>query len=350
MATPPDPSSRPTTQDATATADLKSTAKWLLGASASSAAVLVAGLQLGNLEALGNADVLYGAAALASVAIALAAATTLLFLAARVLSTSRPAISQLQREDIDDNGARPGKRMNPPDDPRLRELVWERGPELLGERDSIWKIVEDHESAAAALSSSNTVVILEKRYRPSRPADAEALRNIFKDLDRRIQEICDAAGYIATREHYKDLKQHMCWLLPLFGIGILSFAWLTFLYPPLFLSPSAKVTTPIQVEITVPSDAAASRAGLPAGCVKKTPLKGVAVGGKLDSPILVTRSENGCPARRVKNSKDLITVPLSAPSAPAASPSRPCDTHKPHLHDHPGGSPTPPSTARPGPE
>ncbi|MGW1768277.1 hypothetical protein ACWCQL_30070 [Streptomyces sp. NPDC002073] len=323
MATPTDPAPRPSTQDAAATADLKSTAKWLLGASASSAAVLVAGLQLGSLGALGDADVLCGVAALASVAIALAAAVVLLFLAAKVLATSRPAISQLQRQDIADNGRRPGKREDAPKDPQLRELVWERGPELLGARDSIWKIVEDHESAASALSTSEPVTILGKRYRPSRPADAEALHRIVQDLDRRIQEICDAAGHISTREHYTKLKRHMCWLLPLFGTGILSFAWLTFLYPPMFVSPSVKVTTPIQVEITVPSNTAASRAGLAEGCVKNTPLKGVAVGGKLDSPILVTRSEKECPARRVKNSEDLITVPLPAPSTPAPSPSRP---------------------------
>lgn len=321
MATPQDPAPRPSTPDAVATADLKATAKWLLGASASSGAVLVAGLQLGNLAALGDADVFVGVAALAAIAIALAAATGLLFLAAKVLATSRPAISQLQRQDIDDNGVRPGTRLDPPNDPQLRELVWERGPELLGERDSIWKIVEDHERAASALSSSNPVVILEKRYKSSRPADAEALRRIFQDLDRRIQEICDAAGHIATKENFAKLKRHMHWLLPVFGIGILGFAWLTFLYPPMFLSPSTKVTTPIQVEITVPSGAAA-RAGLEKGCVKASPLKGVAVGGKLESPILVTRSEIGCPARRVENSEDLITVPLPAPSASATPPSR----------------------------
>jgi hypothetical protein len=81
------------------------------------------------------------------------------------------------------------------------------------------------------------------------------------------------------------------------------------LYPHKF-PDTVKVTTPVQVEITVPSESAATNAGMAKQCAEKT-LTGVAVGGTLDEPVVVTRAQAGCIAYHLTDTRDLIVVPVA---------------------------------------
>ncbi|MEV8550205.1 hypothetical protein AB0L04_10310 [Streptomyces glaucescens] len=306
----------PGSTDSLATAELKSTAKWLVGASASTAAVIVAGLQLTNLDKLGKADWWLGVLAMAAALLALAAAFRVLFQAALVIGTTRPTITSLDRKDRADHGNYPeGARIDPPDDPLMRELVVARRAELLGPgRDAIGSLADDYRRAVRALTSMARVKILERTYDPKIPADAAALQGLASELERRMRDVSDAAERYEAEKSYQHLKR---WLAPhavAFLVGVLGFAWLTILYPNRIpITQTAKITSPVQVEITVPSESAAMHAGLEKACAGKV-LTGVGVGGTLSAPIVVTRGESKCPARRLKDTRELIVVPMAAKS------------------------------------
>ncbi|MGW6880815.1 hypothetical protein ACWGEU_11205 [Streptomyces goshikiensis] len=297
--------------DALASTELKTTAKWLVGASASTAAIVVAGLQLTALEKVGQAEWWIGVLALAAAFLALAAAGRVLYQAAAVLAVTRPSIATLDSKDRGDHGNYPdGPRLEQPRDPLLRELVVLRRAELLGAgRDAIGSLVDDLTRAGQALRAGADVTIQGRTYRPAQAADVAALGELTADLERRIGSVSDAAERFETTNRFARLKRQ---LLPhgiVFLIGIFGFAWLTLLYPQRFAG-TAKITTPVQVEVTVPSESAATRSGLEKGCVGT--LTGAAVGGTLDEPVVVTRPTERCPAHELDDTHHLVVVPLPA--------------------------------------
>ncbi|MEU5397331.1 hypothetical protein [Streptomyces tibetensis] len=299
------------THDAEATAQQKSTAKWLVGACAAVAAVLVAGLQLGNLEKLGNADTSLGLLALGAAFLALASAVVLLYLAARVIGTTRPPADDLDLRDRADHGNYPqGPRLDPPTDPLLRELVVSRRTELLGpRRDAIGSLLDDLNQAESALATGAKVQISDRTYRPRlSSSDATALRDLVRDLEQRIRRLSDAAERFKTTQAYDQMRGWFPWLGVAFVVGVFGFAWLTLLYPQT-LPHTAEVTNPVQIEVSVPPAPAATKAGWAKGCAGKT-LSGVAVGGTLEEPTIVTRSQPGCPGRRTDKTEGLLVVPV----------------------------------------
>ncbi|KAB1144468.1 hypothetical protein F7R91_21885 [Streptomyces luteolifulvus] len=300
---------QPASADALAAAHLKSTAKWLVGASASTAAVIVAGLQLTSLDKLGAAHWRFGVLALGSAAVALGAAFRVLYQAVMVIGAPRPPIRVLDRKDRADHGNHPnGPRFDPPDSPLIHELVIDRRTELLGPgRDAIGALTDDYTTASRALTSGARVTIRGRTYDPRAvAADSTALQALSAELERRIRDVSDAAERIETERAYRKLKGQLAWHEAAFLLGIFLFAWLTILYPH-SLPDTAKVTAPVQVDIVVPSESAARHAGLGKGCVGT--LSGVEVGGTLDAPIVVTRSRAGCPAHRLGDAQGLVVVP-----------------------------------------
>jgi hypothetical protein len=331
------PTSQPASGDAHATAELKSTAKWLVGASASTAAVIVAGLQLTDLGRLGEAAWWFGVLALLAAFTALAAAFRILYQAASVLATNRPAISDLARRDVADHGHYPDPRLDHPDDPLLKELVIKRRTELLGPgRDYIMALTSDYDKVGKVLAGEPGITIQARSYNLADPIEVAALHVLATELERRIENVLDAAERFTTEKRYQHLKRQLTPTGIAFMAGVLAFAWLTILYPHR-IPQTAPVATPVQVEVTVPSENAAMRAGLEKACAGKV-LSGVDVGGTLDRPIVVTRAQAGCPAHRLGDTQDLIVVPV-APRlgdtqnltvVPAAPPCEPNDRDRGH--------------------
>lgn len=297
--------------DASTTAVLRSTAKWLVGASAAMAAVLVAGLRLTNLDKLGEADWWLGLLALAAALLAFLAAFTVLYQAARVLATTRATIYELDKRDRDDSVVFPKQRPEPSQDPLLQELAL-----MLGyDRFYIRHLLSDRTTVSAALGSGESQTIRDRTYDPGSPADLAALQNLATDAERRIRAVTDAAERFEIKRNYDRLTSRLIPSGAVFLVGILGFAWLTILYPQR-IPTAAPVTTPVQVEITVPTDGAAIRAGLDKTCAGKA-ITGVDVGGTLNAPVVVTRAQAGCPAYRLDGTRDphdLIIVPMPAPA------------------------------------
>lgn len=297
--------------DAAATLQLKTTAKWLIGASASTAALLVAGLQLTNLQKLGEADWWIGALALAAALLGLTAVFRVLHQAASVLATTRPSIGALADKDRGDRGNYPnGPRLQEPVDPLLRELIVLRRSELLGpRRDAIASLPDDLSAAGRSLNMGVPVTIQGKQYRPAVASDATALQELITELQRRISAVSDAAERFETTKNYAHLKNQLAFNGGIFLVGVLGFAWLTLLYPQK-ITPFPAVTTPVQIEVTVPSAKAASQAGLEKTCAGRK-LTGAAIGGTLDKPVIVTRAQRGCPAHRLTDLHGLVVIPAA---------------------------------------
>ena len=297
--------------DAAATLQLKTTAKWLIGASASTAALLVAGLQLTNLQKLGEADWWIGVLALTAALLALASVFRVLYQAASVLGTTRPPIATLADRDRADRGNPNGRRIEQPDDPLLKELIVQRRSELLGpRRDAIGSLTDDLTAASRSLATRATVTIQGRQYDPTVASDATALQELITELQRRISDVSDAAERFETTRNYASLKNQLALNGVFFLVGVLGFAWLTLLYPQR-ITPYPPVTAPVQIEVTVPSAKAAAQAGLEKTCAGKR-LTGAAVGGTLDNPVIVTRAQKDCPAHRLTDPHGLVVIPAAA--------------------------------------
>ena len=185
-----------------------------------------------------------------------------------------------------------------------------RRAELLGlSRDSIGSLIDDYSSIGKGLAAATTVKIRDRAYDPTVPADLIALQNLATELELRVQHVSDAAERFEAARRYQNLKGGLITHGACFLIGIFGFAWMTLLYPHK-LPDTVKVSAPVQVDITVPTEAAARNAGMAKECSGKV-LTGVAVGGTLDNPIVVTRAQIGCVAYHLTDTTDLIVVPVA---------------------------------------
>jgi hypothetical protein len=299
--------------DAVQVVQLRTTARWLIGGAASVAAILVAGLQLEDLAGLDDRHWWVLPLAFLAALVALAAVGRTLYQAAGVLAAPRYSINDLERRDLADHGNFPKARIENPETPLIEYLIVERGPELLGARDAIWRLTTDYNSALEGLDKAQKVDVGSRNYDPDVAADAAALRRISVDLQQRIHRVCDAAERWETQRRYDRLIDHLPLIGGLFVAGIFAFAWLTTLSP----QQRAALVDPIQVQVTVPNDdTALEQAGLDRGCANKV-LSGVAVGGTLDAPIVITQAQDGCPAHKITDSDSLVVLPIVDPGAPA---------------------------------
>lgn len=292
-----------TTNDVSHASDVRAAARWLMGASASVVAVLVAGLQLRDFTDIGQVGP--GALLLAILAalISLASVAWTLYSAAAVLAAPRRSIDELATLDRADNGNFPKIRLDSPASPLMNHLVVDRRIDLLGRsRQAIWQLTSDRAKVHKALtrppSEGGNVKIGTSSYKLDDPSDKAALVALAHDLDRRAQLIVDAAMSFETRVRYNRLVKGMKLSG---GLFVLSLSGLIFLQS---LAPTPmKATSPTNVRVfpAVSNDS----------CDGKT-LEGVAVGGTMDAPVVVLPSQAGCPAKKLTDTEGLVVVPQTA--------------------------------------
>ncbi|GIH90419.1 hypothetical protein ACFFMN_07935 [Planobispora siamensis] len=284
--------------DVSHASDLRAAARWLVGASATVVAALVAGLQLRDLDGLDDVGPWAVALALTAVLGTLASVVWTLYRAAEVLSVPQRSIDELSELDREDQGDYPNPRLVAPATGLVRYLVVERRADLLGaSRDAIWQLTQDHNKAQRALLASHPVEAVEiggRVYDLRSAADSAALSSLAADLERRVQRVVDAASAYETQRRYERLARGLRWAGVPFVASLLVLTWLTTLPPRL-----TQVTTPTPIEVLIP-------AGMP--CGGRT-LQGMAVGGTMDAPIVVLPAQQGCSPRKLSDTRDLVVVP-----------------------------------------
>jgi hypothetical protein len=286
--------------------ELRTTAKWLVAASASIATLVIAGLQLGDLPILRASEWWITLLAVLAASAVIVAVGRTLYQAAAVLAASRPAIDELRGLERVDWKNYPAPRLEPPANELIKYLVVDRRQELLGQgRDSIADLAEDLQGVRRIVDKGGAATIRGRRYNSSDPRDLVALKALREDLERRMRHISAAAGWYEIKLRYREMTNGLRWNGVTFVVGAIGFALL------ITLPPSRKlVDGPVQAEITVPSEKAAKSAGLDKRCAGKI-LSGVIVGGTLDLPIVVTRPKDDCGAHRVNNTRDLVVIPIA---------------------------------------
>lgn len=297
----------PSPASSDSTAELKSAAKWLVAASGSIAALLVAGMQLKDMRLAGWPVAL---AATGSALVALGAVGVVLWTAISVLATPRSTLTQLAEQDRADNGMYPLLRDADPKSPLIYHLVIERKLELLGpKRDAIVQLETDRSAAYRFLFGAQKVEIGGRDYDPLVKGDVSAVQGQSLDLAQRIERVLDAAEHWEVRRRFSRLTSMGAIAGGVFVVGILGFVWLT-------STPvrSPKLTQPIPVVVVTPSAMGQLEAlGLAPECAGQK-LKGTAVGGTLEMPVVVIEGTSTCPPQRIGPSKHLVVLPVGSAS------------------------------------
>ncbi|GIH52329.1 hypothetical protein SAMN05421833_14152 [Microbispora rosea] len=290
----------PVANDVSHASDLRAAARWLVGASASIVAVLVAGLQLRSLKGLLDVGPWAVVLALLAILAALLSVVWTLYGAAAVLAAPRRSIGELSDLDRADHGNYPDPRLESPSSPLMKYLVVERRTDLLGAgRDAISQLIQDHTKAYNAIIShgpNTQVQIGAYTYKLDDLADRASLADVAADLDRRIKSVIDAASAFESWRRYTKLASGLKKAGIVFVTSLLLLVGLTALPPHL-----VDVKAPIPVQVAIPK----SWSG---GCGGRM-LDGVAVGGTLNAPIVVLPAQGGCAAQKIENTEDLIVIP-----------------------------------------
>ncbi|NIK56830.1 hypothetical protein BJY22_002547 [Kribbella shirazensis] len=300
---PTSPSPEPTDS----TAELKSAAKWLVAASGSIAALLVAGVQLKDARLVGGP---VAVAALACAGLAIGAVGVILWTAIAVLAAPRHSLARLAELDHEDGGAFPGPRLDEPRTPLIQHIIVERRLELLGpDRDAIDQLATDRSASYRAMFGGQKVRIGGRDYDPAQSGDLTALQSQSFDIELRIERVLDAAEHWEVRRRFSRLTTVGAVAATAFAVGILGFVWIT--STP---RPSASVTQPVPVRVAAPTAPGELRSlGLRLECAGQT-LRGFAVGGTLAMPVVVVEGTATCPPQRIGPSKDLVVVPVPTTS------------------------------------
>lgn len=297
--------------DEAAEAEMKAAAKWLVASSGAVVAVLIAGLQLKDIGAVTGWAL--GIAVLGVVA-ALVPVVLFLATAALVLVAPRPSLSSFLDQEKAEFGPAPPPGLRDPKDPLLKYLVVTRRLELLGpDRDDITALVEEQSAVHNFQFSGSEMRIGQKVLKPTVDADKELVAARKLDLETSIAKVTAAAALWHTQRRYEAL---LSWkrLLP-YGILLLA-GVLTMAILASGGTKSPAITKPTPLEIAMPTDPQVLRdAGADTSCGGLT-LDGVAVGGTLAKPQVVTRPSGKCPAQRFRATGEFVVTPIVDNSAP----------------------------------
>ncbi len=262
---------------------LEATARWIVGASASVAAVLVAGLQIRSLADVGGGW--HRWLALFAFALGFAAVIFVIAKASTVLTTPRyslVALTQLQGEAT--IRAAEKKRATPnfgdvaKEDPLL-EKIYEHRHLLMHDPDLTPHDV--NQQLTTAKQSGTTTAPLEES----------------------AKRLTDFATLHAVRTRYESLVR---WLM---AAGAVVAASVVIFASAVASRGDAAVTKPIAVDVYFTASTATLRgAGLSNSC--PTQMSGVVVGGTLAEPEVALPESPGCPARHVVVTRELgVAVP-----------------------------------------
>lgn len=317
--------------------EVRSTAKWLVTIGTGVAAVIAAGLSLNDLRGLGYAPADRLLIAGVSLVVGLAAIAWIVGSAVRVLLVQRQSLYQLAQADRDDSekpSDRDDSEEQPPrvestQDPLVAQVptrledsnvplvkhLLETRRDLLGGRDSLVALHDDLVAAQNAQLRGGSVVIRGVRY-SDKFAGTRPLSEMVSDLERRSDVVERAAENFQLHARFKHLATAMI-------VGSVAFLVAMAVFTIATAQQAALVDAPIAVEVRLPTDGRVlANAGLDEACAGRT-VKGVAVGGTLLMPVVVTTehkdvdaedrdpdaAQADCPAGRFTAGPEFIVVP-----------------------------------------
>jgi hypothetical protein len=197
---------------ATATANLRAAARWLLTAAAAAGAVLVAGVQLTGLGSLGTGEWPRLIIACASLAAGLSAVGYLVFQASLMLTDEWITLAELDMEMISRQLTGSRRRR----DRRLEEIRKIRG-ELESYQD------EFYGSVASSISDLYRRLIDANRKAREFPSPEHAKQ--AAELREVVETLVQAANYSYARSAFAGLRQHLIGAGAVFVAGIVIFAY-----------------------------------------------------------------------------------------------------------------------------
>ncbi|WP_331736597.1 hypothetical protein OG426_54890 (plasmid) [Streptomyces canus] len=294
------------------------TAKWIIGASAVVAGVLLAGVSLKDVSNLDDEDPLRLVLAAVAVFVALVAVAFVIKRAGDVLTVPDTTISRLSVYEQSERKpprvpTRPIPTVADYDDVLgyLARLKGEVQPdpactalsvqELYSQyTDTLHKVDQLRRGREVQVEGRGTVT----------PNDQEGI-NLLKEelavLQGRAALLEDAAQFYFVQKAFTRLKTVMLVSVVAITCATVVFTWTT-------RSSEVPVGSPIEERFSVSTNrSAVKEAGMRAECAGRT-LSAVAIGGTLENPRLMTLSETGCPAAIVDVSDEIgraIPVPSS---------------------------------------
>ena len=266
-----------------AVADLRGSAKWLIAAGAGIATALVAGLNLRNVTLL---DLPLWRQVVAGVAVCLAYALVVLLVlrAGRVLSVVRETLNDLAHRELEAGGVTSRPRLEPLADPVVQFVLDRKSDLLMGEE---------------SLSAFHARVTARHRSQQSSGPVPEPAGTAAGDpfiVDR----VEDAALYYRTKVAFDALWSWLAGASAIFLVALLVFVWAS---TPRRQPP--RVVVPLAVDLQVLDY---DEAGLSRDC--PSTISGVAIGGPLARPDIVTLPLPNCPSLRIPASKGVLAIPF----------------------------------------
>lgn len=269
-------------------AALLSAARWIVAAFASIAAILVAGLQVGQVGTIGAHEPLRLVVGLGSGAVALLAVVGVLARASAVITSPRISLVDLvQREVRAATKAAQRSGGDPAGAPDPSDL-----DELLG-------AISIHRKSLLYSDAKGP----QQLYELLKKARAEGgdLQLLEKDEER----LADFSTLKEVERRYSKLLHWVMAVLGVVAICIVALSW------AVSKQPSPRVASPLTVRIILQGSAKAlAHAGVDTDCTARE-LSGVAVDAALSEPEVVTEPTAHCPAMRLVVTKEVgIAIPV----------------------------------------
>jgi hypothetical protein len=291
--------------------DLRASLRWLVASSGAVVAVIVTGLQLRDISAIGG--VWRVAASSLAAAAALGIVLGLLVQAARVLTLPRPTATELSNREIEAGAVTSAPRLEPTRDGLVNSILARR-TYLLGEAKTVTELYTNEYVASIhalrGLESGQALNWQGRRLDPDSAADRSIVSDALRQAEKRLAMTEDAAHLFQTEEKYRNLLDKFKLGASCFLLALITFALTASpTKPPDRALVPASVAAPVAVRVVVVD---ASRSGLPKRCTSDE-YRGVAVAGNLATPTVALEPTSDCGARIVKPNKGLVVVPIVQP-------------------------------------
>jgi hypothetical protein len=294
-------------------ASLQSVARWLVGSAAVVLAALVTGVQLSSLGRLEDGAPWQLPVAVAAGLLALTVVAVILTLAARVLVNPGWSLNELAH--LDENGnwtnhwlkAELDKQRGLliPDDNLEPRTLYQRHLKLA----RAWFQLQELGGTSLPVNLDGDEHSAQISYDLASDDDVARLRTRLGSAVAIANSLAAIANLETVRRRYRRLTAGL-WAGVVAVVAVPVFVWAT------TTDPEPPVTTPIAAHVQMTSDEAALvKARLPVSC-QGLIVEGVAVGGTMPRPIVVSTTTRGCVLDRVRITSDLGTVILVPRSQP----------------------------------
>lgn len=285
--------------------------RWLVGASASALAILLAGVRLSALGQLASDQPERLAVAVITCAVALLAAGITLVLAARVLVSPGWTLSKLAH--LDAHHRWQGHPLQPeleaqrglltPDDDLQPARLYRRHRRLY----VAWFQLQERGCTRLPDDLYAERNDTEQDYSVTNDQDVDRLRRRLEEATSISESIAATANLVETRRRYRRLVRVMRISGVLVVTAVPVFAWAT------TVQPEPAITTPIAIHIKFAQDRSViQQAGLPPDCANRD-VNAIAIGGSLLQPILVSTSDPRCILNQVRVTPSLGTAVPALP-------------------------------------